>query len=398
MNEILAIGLLLFLGYFAGRAISKIRTPAVTGYILLGLALGVSFLKLIPKSLNLELTWLIEFALLLVAFNVGMELRVSTFKQLGKSLILIVILETFATFLFMFVGMMLTKQGLALSLLIAAIGCATAPAVTVLVLNQYRAAGPLTQVLLACVGIDDALGLTAYSICAAIAHGIFSGVHVSSLVLFSKILIGVLGSLAIGLIAGIILDLIVRKIRYPLDILIITLGVITLFGGILELKLYSIRFSPLLAAMTCGFFISNFSPRTHAIATALERFSMPFYVIYFALAGARLDLKLLISLGVIAGIYLVCRFTGKMFGAWLGATITRGPKAIRKYTGFGLFSQAGIAIGLCLYAAKEFPQVGDVIVAIALGTTIVTELIGPVMTKFAIVRAGEAYKRKRSET
>ncbi|HID93206.1 MAG TPA: hypothetical protein EYP60_03820, partial [bacterium (Candidatus Stahlbacteria)] len=104
MNEILAIGLILFFGYFAGRAISKIKTPVVTGYILLGLALGVSFLKLIPKSLNLELTWLIEFALLLVAFNVGTELRVSTFKQLGKSLILIIILETFVTFLFMFVG------------------------------------------------------------------------------------------------------------------------------------------------------------------------------------------------------------------------------------------------------------------------------------------------------
>jgi len=126
----------------------------------------------------------------------------------------------------------------------------------------------------------------------------------------------------------------------------------------------------------------------------LENFSLPFYVVYFVLAGARLNFKLLISLGVVAGVYLFARLGGKIFGAWFGATVSRAPQVLKKYTGLGLYSQAGIAIGLCLYAAREFPNVGDIIIAIALGTTIVTELIGPALTKFAITRAGEAYRRK----
>ena len=393
MSEILAIGLILFFGYFVGRLISRLKMPTVTGYILLGLAFGVSLLKIIPKDLNLKLTWLIEFALLLVAFNVGMELRIDTFRRLGRSLILIIVLETVGAFLFLFMGMMLMRQGVTLSLLIAAIGCATAPAVTVLVLNEYRAAGPLTQVLLACVGMDDAIGLTFYSVCASIAHGMFDKTQISVAILIGKIVLGVSISIMIGVAFGILLDLITRKVTFPLDILVIAVGTIMLAGGLLQLRPHGVRFSPLIASMAIGFYIANFAPRHRAIRGALEHFSMPFYVVYFVLAGARLDFKLLMALGWVAAVYLICRFSGKLFGAWLGGTISRAPRAIRRYTGFGLFSQAGIAIGLCLYAAKEFPQVGDVIVAIALGTTVVTELIGPLMTKFAILRAGEAYRR-----
>ena len=231
MNEILAIGLILFFGYFVGRLISRLRMPTVTGYILLGLAFGVSLLKIIPKDLNLRLTWLIEFALLLVAFNVGTELRIDTFKRLGKSLILIIVLETVGAFLFLFMGMMLMRQGVALSLLIAAIGCATAPAVTVLVLNEYRAAGPLTQVLLACVGMDDAIGLTFYSICSSIAHGMFDKTQISVVILIGKIVLGVSISIMIGIAFGILLDLITRKVTYPLDILVVAVGTICLRVG-----------------------------------------------------------------------------------------------------------------------------------------------------------------------
>jgi len=150
-----------------------------------------------------------------------------------------------------------------------------------------------------------------------------------------------------------------------------------------------VRFSELLTAMAVGFYMGNFSPRRDVVGRALDGFSMPFYVLYFSLAGARLNFKFLISLGKVAGAYLLARFVGKSLGAWMGAAISKAPDVIRKYTGFGLFSQAGIAIGLALHAANEFPQLSDLIISIALGTTIVTEILGPLMTKFAMMRAGE---------
>ncbi len=389
MSEILAIGIILFFGFFAGKFISKLKFPTVTGYILIGLAFGVSFLKLIPLELNLELTWLIEFALLLVAFNVGMELKISTFKRLGKPLILIIIFETLFTFLFLFIGMFLLHLSLPLSLLIAAIGCATAPAVTVMVLAEYRASGPLTQTLLACVGMDDAIGLMLYSISASIAHIAFDKLKISFGILLLKIIAGIFFSLFTGWLSGILLLFILRKVKDPLNVLVVTIGTIMLFSGLLQTKPWGIRFSPLLCAMMLGFIVSNYSVRRGTVFTVFENFSLPFYVIYFVLAGARLNIHLLMKLGLVALVYLLCRFSGKIFGAFFGAVIGKAPAVLRKYTGFGLFSQAGIAIGLCLYAAKEFPQVGDTIIAIALGTTIVTEFVGPILTKWAIKKAGE---------
>ncbi len=393
MNEILLVGIVLFGGYLGGKLIAKIKVPAVTGYILVGLAFGVSFLKLIPWEWNLKLSWLIDFALLLIAFHIGGELRINKLRKMGRSIILIVTLETVATYFLVLVAMLILGEPLALSLLIASIGAATAPAVTVLVLNEYRAQGPLSQTLLACVGIDDAYGLALYSVSASLAHSLFSGAHIIPLrlagVIIAEIGISILG----GIIAGVVLDFLLRRVKYRVEVLPLILGGITLAGGLLEDGVWGLKFSPLLGAMAAGFYLTNYSRQRREAFAPLGDFGYPFYTIYFVLAGARLKLGLLFHLGWIAVGYLLGRFSGKILGAGLGGLISRAPKQVRKYTGMGLFSQAGIAIGLCLVAAKEFPQVGDVIVAIALGTTIVTEIIGPFSTKYAITKAGEVGKR-----
>ncbi len=393
MNEILLIGVVLFCGYLGGKLIARIKVPAVTGYILVGLAIGVSSLKLIPWEWNLKLGWLIDFALLLIAFHIGGELRLNRLRKMGKSIILIVTFETVATYSLVLAAMLLLGESLAISLLIASIGSATAPAVTVLVLNEYRAQGPLSQTLLACVGIDDAYGLALYSVCASLAHSLFSGVHIVPLHLIGAILVEIVVSILGGIIVAMILDFLLRRVRYSVEVLTLILGGITLAGGVLEEGVWGLRFSPLLGAMAAGFYLANYSSKRREAFTPLRDFGYPFYTIYFVLAGARLKIGLLLHLGWVAVGYLLGRFSGKMLGAGLGGLISRAPKQVRRYAGMGLFSQAGIAIGLCLAAAKEFPQVGDMIVAIALGTTIVTEIIGPFATKYAISKAGEVGKR-----
>ncbi|HID96018.1 MAG TPA: cation:proton antiporter [Candidatus Latescibacteria bacterium] len=393
MNEILVVGIVLFFGYLGGKLIARIKVPAVTGYFLIGLAFGVSFLKIIPESWSLKLGWLIEFALILIAFTVGGEIKRSTLRSLGRSIFSIVIFETFGAYFLILLAMLLLHQPLALSLLIAAIGSSTAPAVTVLVLNEYRAKGPLTQTLLACVGLDDALGLAAYSVSASLAHSLFLGVHVSVPSLAGLVALGVVISLGLGIIAGLLLSNILRWVRYPLEILTVTLGTLTLIGGLLQLQVGPLHFSPLLGSMAMGFYMSNFPRRRKDVFAPLQNFGYPFYTIYFVLAGARLHIRMLAKLGLVALGYLLGRFTGKVLGANLGATISKAPLTVRKYTGFGLFSQAGIAIGLCLLAAREFPSVSSIVVAVGLGTTIVTEIVGPFSTKYVITKAGEVGKK-----
>ncbi len=394
MNDILTIGSILFFGFLAAKLLAKVKVPAVTGYILIGIAIGVSFSQLIPEAMNKKLGWLIEFALIIVAFSIGGELKTSMFKKLGKKIIIIVVFETLFTFFLILFFLLLFKLSFPMSLLVAALGSATAPAVTVLVLEELKAKGPLSLTLLACVGLDDALGLTLYAVSSSIVHAIVGSEHIFIVFLIFRVLGSLIVSISVGIFAAFLLNQIFKMLRFKAEILTASLGVMVFFAGLLEYKLWGMRFSPLLASMTMGFFISNFSRHKRQIFSSIEGFSYPFFIIYFVLAGARLKLGKLFKLGFVAIGYLLGRFSGKILGAYLGATISKSPKVVRKYTGLGLFSQAGIAIGLCLIAAKDFPQYSAEIVAIALGTTIVTELVGPFSTKFAITKAGESGKKR----
>jgi len=398
MNELFVVGVAIFLGYVSGKLVARVKIPAVTGYIIAGIIIGVFPFKLIPEEWNLKLTWLIEFALLLVAFNIGGQLDVRSLRKLGRPIVFIVLGEALGAYFLIFLTMLLLKVELPLSLLIAAIGSATAPAVTVLVLEEYRARGPLTQTLLACVGIDDAIGLSIYSISASLAHSLFSGEHLNLARISGLIAVDITVSVGVGVLFGLLLSWLLRYARYQTEFLTLTLGVLVLMGGILSFRIGPLHFSPLLGSMSLGFYIVNFSARRREAFRAFDPFGYPFYTIYFVLAGARLKVRFLIKLGWISLAYIVSRLGGKIAGAFIGGLVSKAPAPVRNYTGFGLFSQAGIAIALCIVAAQEFPNVGDVIVSIGLGTTVVTEIVGPLSTKFAITKAGELGKRAEGRT
>lgn len=398
MNEILSFGLLLAGGYLLGRFLSRFKIPAVTGYLLAGFLLGVSVINLVSYEWIGKLHWLIEFALIMVAFNVGGELSISTLKKLGKSLLWIVTFETLTTYFMMLGVIWLTSKSLPFALLIAAIGAATAPAVTVLVLNEYQADGPLSKTLLGCVGIDDAYGLVLYAISSSIAHALLGQGNPNPLVLLGTVSIEVLTSLVIGILTGWAIERMLRFSRTITESIAIVLGFLMVAGGVLEIQIKLgaetvLHFSPLLSAMAAGFFVSNFSARKSEAFRAVEMIGPPFYILYFGLAAAQLQVEKLIEMGTVALSYLFARFAGKNLGAYIGGLIGQAPEVVRRYTGLGLISQAGVAIGLSVLASSEFPHLASKIIAIAMGTTIVTELAGPFMTKYAIQKAGEAGRK-----
>lgn len=396
MNNILLLGIVLTGGFLGAFLMSKIKIPAVTGYILVGLALGVSFLHIIPLQKNIALSWLINLALLLIAFNVGSELTLKNLTKFGKFIGPVVIFESLFSFIAIFLFLLLFKMDFKLALIIASLGSATAPAATVLVLNELRARGPLSTTILACVGLDDAIGITLFSISASIVSSMIGGpIHPGIVVL--SIFVDLIASSIIGILAGLLLVYLVRTVSVDVQLVILITGFIFLFAGPLYYEFHSFHFSPLLASMFMGFIFATFSKKMKSARRPLDYFGYPFYLIYFVLAGARLQVKLLIKLGWFAIAYIIGRLTGKFVGAYIGGVVGKAPKVVRKYTGFGLVSQAGIAIGLALFAANRFPMYSSTIIAIALGTTIFTEIVGPILARFAIMKSGEYHKKLEKE-
>ena len=390
MNVIFVVGIALITGYIFGKVVKYIKLPSVTGYILGGLLVGTSFLNLIPYNMNMALTWVINFALMIVAFNVGGELNINGLKRLGKPIAVIVVFESIAAFIFISFLVYIAGLPLLQALLIGAIGTATAPAVTVTVIKEYRARGPISQVLLACTGIDDAIGLTLYAITSTILQShMNSAQHLQIPAIVLQIIIGLVISIVVGIIAGYLINLLAKYARTEIEYIVLTLGILLSFGGLIQNGFRGIELSPLLASMTAGFLITNWSKKKKHLFSSLDTFGPVFYLLYFVLAGARLKLKMLIKLGKIAIGYLIGRFVGKYVGTFVGGKISHAPTTVTKYAGMGLISQAGIAIGLCVVAAQQFPSLSDLIVAIALGTTIVTELAGPLLTKIALTKGNE---------
>ena len=391
MNEIFFLGIVVFSGFLGSYLLSKLKIPAVTGYIIVGLLLGTSFLRVIPLEENLRMSYLINLALLLIAFTIGGSLKRKDLREMGKSILSVVFAESIFAFVFIFLGMKLCGGDTKLSLIVASLGSATAPAATVLVLRELRAKGPLTTTLLACVGMDDAIGITLFSICASLVQALSGGkIHPAHLTF--TIFVDISASIICGIIGGIVLVFLMRLISYDIQALLAVIGSVLFINGPLYGEFHGYHFSPLLSAMVMGYIFSNYSPREFNVWRSLEYFGYPFYLIYFVLAGARLEVKYLLRLGAVAGGYLVGRLTGKYIGAWVGGIAGKAPAVVKKYAGFGLVSQAGIAIGLALMAADRFPQYAPSIIAIALGTTVVTEIIGPILTRFAVTRAKETGK------
>lgn len=381
------MGIALIVGIAFGKLMGIFKIPSVAGYILAGLLIGVSGLHIIDNNLELQLSFLSDLALGIIAFNIGSELEISVIKRLGKSIFLIALCEALGAFILVTgISLLITKE-VSLSLILGAVASATAPAATVMVLKQYNSSGPLTSTLLGVVAVDDAICLMIYSVASAIAK-VF--VKHESLTFFKVVvspLFEILLSVAVGAALGICLTYLLNKSRNKDELLIFSSGTILLLIGICSV----FHLSSLLCAMTLGFMVTNISNKSRKTFSALEKFSPPLIAGFFVLAGARLDISMIPKIGILGLAYLIFRIAGKLLGANLGGRLAKVPSEVRKNIGLGLFSQIGVAVGLAIIVSNEFSgtTLGSTVMTILLATTVATEIIGPICTKHAITKAGE---------
>ncbi len=389
MNAFISLGIALIVGIIFGKLMNKFKVPSVAGYIIAGLVLGVSGLKVVNPEMIDKLSFVSDFALAIIAFKIGSELEVSVIKKLGKSIFIIATCEALGAFLLVTISMyFLTNHNIAIALILGAVASATAPAATVMVLKECKAKGPLTSTLLGVVAVDDAICLMIYSVASSIAKVFIKHQQITVFKVLVHPIAEILLSLLLGCILGIILCYLLDNCRNKEEDLGFVTGTLLLLIGVCTV----FNLSSLLAAMTMGTMVANVSSHSRKAFLNIDTFSPPIIAAFFILAGCRLDISLLPHIGIIGIAYFIFRMIGKISGASLGAILSDAPETVKKYIGFGLLSQVGVAIGLAITVSKEFSgtTLGTTVITILLATTIVTELVGPILTKSVIIKAKES--------
>lgn len=420
--SLMVLGLMTVAGYYAGRLARWMRLPSILGYMLVGLATGPSVIQLLGHADLDGLSFITEIALGLVAFTIGSELSIKALRRQGKGLFPIIGAECIGTFLVVFAAIAtLTYATEAtinwpLALIFGAIASASAPAGTVAVIQEYKAKGSLTTALYAVVGFDDGLAILIFGFAFGISMTLLPGAAdpgVASMIFAPASEIGL--SLLLGTVTGFIFSFLVRKLANARDYIILVFGFVlftcgfsTHLGDLLGLHL-----SLILINMVIGFVLVNTRQHelVHRVTDQLGGVMPLLFILFFAVAGAHLDLATLPSLGLIGLIYMAGRMVGKYGGARLGATWGGANEKIRRYLGWGLHTQAGVAIGLALIAADgldhhaarlnaeglaeaaaSVTEIGSTIITTVTATCIFFEIIGPILAYMALNRAGEIPK------
>lgn len=385
LNTYIYLGIALILGLLASKATKKIKLPNVTGYIIMGLIAGPYVLKLIPIEAIQDFGIISEIALGFIAFSIGSEFKLSYLKKVGKSPIIIAITEALGAVLIVDIVLIATGHDIAFSLVLGAIAAATAPAATLMVVRQYKAKGPLTDTLLPVVAVDDAVALMLFGISVAIAKAINSHGQVSLIGTLLTPLVEIIGALVLGAVLGFVLTYLTKwftgrgnRLSAAFSMILISIGLASSLGV-----------SALLACMMMSAVYVNTSQEYAKVFELVDRVTPPIFILLFFISGAGLDIRILPTVGLIGILYIVFRVIGKILGVAAGAKISNASPVVTKYLGFTLIPQAGVAIGLASTAMTIVPEYGAQIQTVVLCGTIIYELVGPVITKLALTRAGE---------
>jgi Kef-type K+ transport system membrane component KefB len=395
LNPVLLFGVVILGGTFGARLFQRLGIPQVVGCIVIGIFLG-EVLKVITETQIEQLAPFTMFALGIIGFMIGSELRGDIFRKFGKQFFVILFSQGLGAFLLVFVGAaglsyLIYRQlpaALAMGLVFGAIASATAPAATANVLWEYKTRGPLTATILAIVALDDALALLLYRGAATGAKALF-GTGSESVLGATVLLFGeIVGAIVLGFMAGLLLYFLLRFVRADDKILGFSVSSLLIVVGISIIP----RIDPILPAMTFGITIANLSPRQSKNTFSLiEQFSGPLYTAFFVLAGAHMRFSMITGWMIaMIVVYVLCRALGKIAGSWFGAVQSGAAASVRKYLGICLMPQAGVAIGLAILASQQLPEVySDMIIIVTMTGTFLMEIFGPMMVKVGVKKAGE---------
>ena len=412
MSEHSAILLTLSVALFAGLILSRLakllKLPAVTAYLVAGIlvgpfclgALGINGLGFISLEQVESFSILSEAALGFIAFLIGNEFRLAQLKKIGKQATVIGIFQAVVTTVLVDIALILLhfampdKLPLPAAIVLGAVAAATAPAATLMVVRQYKAKGPLTDILLPVVALDDAVGLVIFAISFGIARSLGSGA-VDVLSVAVEPICEVVLSLALGAVMGFLFSFFERfyHSRSKRMAMSVTFVLLTVAISMIKFNIGPIHcsFSSLLACMMLGTVFCNICDFSEELMDRADRWTAPLFVLFFVLSGAELDFAVFgdLMIVLVGVVYIIARSAGKYTGAFISAKATKCDENIVKYLGVTLFPQAGVALGMAATASAELGAEGHIVANITLFAVLIYELVGPMLTKISLTRAGD---------
>ncbi len=407
MQALLSLSIAIFAGLMLSRVAKLLKLPAVTAYLVAGILIGPYCLGAFDvKGLGFTSmadvkTYgiLSDIALGFIAFAIGNEFRLSQLKKTGKQAAVIGVVQAVFTTLLVDGALIIIhllmpdKLPLEAAIVLGAIASATAPAATLMVVKQYKAKGPVTDILLPIVALDDAVGLVLFAVSFGVAKAFMSG-KVDILSVIVEPILEVVLSLLLGLVMGLLFTFFERFFHSRSKRLSMSVTFVLLTVGLSMLKFeiagIHIAFSSLLVCMMLGTIFCNICDFSEELMDRVDRWTAPIFVLFFVLSGAELELSVFkdYTIVIIGLVYILVRSIGKYTGASLSAKCVKCDRNIVKYLGITLLPQAGVALGMAI-KSEQLGEVGKIIANITLFAVLIYELIGPLLTKIALTKAGE---------
>lgn len=389
MNEILSVGLILMSALVAGHLAQLARVPEVTGYLLVGVVIGPASLDLISHDNILTLGFLSDVALGLILFNIGSIFEASTFLQVGPGVARITVWEATLAFVLVLAVLLYSGMTLPLTLLLAVVAMETAPATTLMVLNEYDAKGPMTDRLLALVALNNVYVLVMFGIVTAgitMAEASGQGWLVAGYGAIHGLLWTTVGSVALGALLGLAMDFWAARAKEQGEAMILAIGAVLIAVG----ASHWLGLSPLISTLALGATMANASKHGDRLLRALGRADPPLYAAFFVLAGAELVPSSVLGLGLVGVFYTLARTVGKIVGTRIGLRGQTVPPLVRQQIGYCLISSSSLAVGLTIQIRSAFPEYAATVTGIVLAAVVIFEVVGPLLTRRALILTGEA--------
>ena len=378
---LLTIGGILLLGLLTSTVARRSFLPRVTLLLIFGVLIGEEVFDLVPSLFVDHFDLIADMTLIMVGFLLGGKLTKEALRDFADQVIWISLTAALVTTTVVAVSLILFGVAMEMAIILGCIASATAPAAVLDVVNEHGGQSKFSKVLLSIVALDDVWALVIFSIGMAIVSSL-NGVGEDTFFLWQA-LKEIVGALLLGVVIGYPAAMLTGRVKRGQPILSEALGIVFVCGG---LAIW-LEVSFLIAAMVVGAVVANVAKHHEYPFHEIANLESPVLVIFFVVAGASLELGALQDIGLIGIVYIICRVIGKYLGAHVGAHLSHADDVTKNWMGLALLPQAGVAIGMALVASNQFPEYRQVLLSIVISSTVFFEIIGPIFTKRAIVRA-----------